>query len=136
MPAIMYPNGITPRIITHYRDFLAHKLEAYAPGSKVIRPEWHGFICNAGAAYLKNGKIARIVVDAVSAGDGTSEDEWVKLPEGHFALGWWIPPATIHHADSGDLYGLVDDNGWPMTTLRYTDHPFGGPTARNRRVFS
>lgn len=135
MPAILYRNGSTPRTISHYRDFLVHKLETYAPGSKVIRPEWHGFICNAGAAFLKSGKIARIVVDAVSAGDGTNEGEWIKLPDGHFALGWWIPAATTHHSD-GDLYGLVDDNGWPMTTLRYTDSCIRHQAGRERQVFS
>lgn len=136
MPAIRYLNGTTPRTITHYRDFLAHKLEIYAAGSKIIRPDWHGFICNAGAAFLKNGKIARIFIDAVSAGDGGKDEAWVQLPDGHFALGWWIPPATIHHSDSGDLYGLVDDNGWPMTTLRYTDDCIKIQKVRNGQVLS
>lgn len=136
MPAIIYLNGITPRTINHKRDFVAHNPETYAPGSKIIRPIWHGFICNAGAAFFKNGKIVRIVVAAVSAGDGTDVDEWVKLPEDHFALGWWIPPTSTHHSDSGELYGLVDDYGWPMTTLRYTNSSVKNQSVHVGQAFS
>jgi hypothetical protein len=93
MPAIPYLYGSTPRNISHFPEFLAHKLETYAPDSKVVRPEWHKFICNAGQLFLKNGKIARIVVDAFSAGltvqmkgNGSSRPMGILLSGGGFCL--------------------------------------------------
>lgn len=122
MPAIRYLNGNTPKIVTHYRGSPNESIQASPSPGRLIVPNWYGFICNSGASHLKGGKIARLVVNAVSAGDGSIEDEWVVIPMGHFALGWWIPGKGYLY-DSGDLYGLVDDFGWPMTTLRYGDHP-------------
>lgn len=120
MPAIRYLNGSKPQIVNQYRDSLLSRVHAYTSGSALVIPQWYGFICNAGASYLKGGKIVRLVVEAIASGDGTDEADWIALPEGHFALGWWIPPSAQAH-DSGELYGLVDDYGWPMTTLRYRD---------------
>jgi hypothetical protein len=121
MPSIRYLDDLTSRVISQHQGALPIRVQAYTAGGATVIHEWYGFISNAGSSYLKNGKIVRLLVDAISSGDGTSEEEWIVLPEGHFALGCWIPDKS-RTSRSGELYGLIDELGWPMTTLRYDEH--------------
>lgn len=120
MPAVRYFNGSTHHVINQSRDALLSRIHTYTSGGEIIAPQWYGFVCNSGTSYLKGSKIVRLLVDAISSGDGNKDEEWIVLPEGHFALGCWIPDKSPTK-DDGELYCLIDDLGWPMTTLRYSN---------------
>lgn len=119
MPAIKFyqRSAMNTSVANHYRNFIAYVVTTLNRDGKEIFPQWMGFICNAGAAHLKGGKIVRLRVVAISCGDGTVESSWVEVPDGEFVVGWHLQ-GGVHHGDFGVVYTIIDDNGWPLTTAK------------------
>jgi hypothetical protein len=117
MPAIKYLSDSNSVIVSQHTNIVSEKVEIPAIGADSV--EWFGFVRFGTAMQFKRGRIVKLAIVAVSAGDGLDENDWIELPEGHFGLGWRIPGRTP--LSPSEVFGLIDVLGWPMTTLRYDE---------------
>lgn len=113
MPAIRnQPPYKRPQIINHYHFFITNQLELLRKDGSTTPATCVGFICNAGASFYKDAKLAKAEAMDISNGNGEPGDEWKPVPEGEYI--WCIVPAAGKR--NLDCLILVDDFGWPILT--------------------
>lgn len=111
MPAVRTSSTVERDILSFVGDGVLRWVSAYGKGGKIIQFECLGFICRRGIKTQKGGFV-RVFAHSVSAGNGDTESNWIKLQSGEMVLGWWI--RAFRTPIPYGIYLLVDDEGLPI----------------------
>lgn len=115
MPAIRYHvHENFHQTITHYRDFVLRPVRLKSKGQRLIVAQCLGFICNAGAALLKDARLAKVIATHITNGDGKPGSDWKPVPEDEYV--WCVALVLPNGSHQFECYILVDDFGWPILT--------------------
>ena len=114
MPAIRYSTGsLDFKTAKSWEHYFLHKVELVAkPGAPRTFANCVGFICNAGARFLPEPKLGRIIGIAVTNDCGGEDSNWVLVPEGEYV--YCIVVVAGGRRQEYECYVLVDDLGWPI----------------------
>lgn len=113
MPAIRYAQ--TPERLTvanHVNDGVVYNLWLKGLGNTYVISKFAGFICVAGTAHLKGGRLGRVVVKDITNGDGGNNSIWRPVPTNEFVFAM-----VVRNDPNVDVYLILGDDGWPITTV-------------------
>lgn len=77
------------------------------------RAELVGFICTQGTKFLKDAKLSKVFVEAITNGDGREEMDWQLVAPGDGVYSMII---IGNGNPREECYVLVNDEGWPILT--------------------
>lgn len=118
MPAIRYVSGVSVRI--NHCSALGDWCDAFLKDGSIQPMRWFGFICRH-ATELIPGKAVKLSAMAISNGDGGLDSEWKILKSEEAAIGW-LCEVDIKARSITGIYGIVDDEGWPLVTGHERDY--------------
>lgn len=112
MPAIRFHHQCVFQIADHLP--CAVPVDVRLKDGSFMRMDWLGMICEHAAEAIPGLGYAKIRAHEVTPESGLFPQGWRRLESEEYVLGWRVERVTAGRTVVQGVYGVVDDDLWPI----------------------